>query len=533
MRPWGVLGVLSLALMLLGVDQTVLNVALPEMQDDLGLGAAQLQWVVGAHTLALAAGVLAAGNWGDRRGRRGALIAGLVVCGAASVLGAVAEGPAGVIAARALMGAGAAFMMPATLSILVHVFTDAARQRLAVTIWATVAGVGVLVGPVLGGWLLEHYSWRACFWGNVPLVLLTLLCVPLVVPPCREEEAPAPDPVGLILSSAGLSAVVWSFIQAPARGWTDGVVLAVAAVGLVLLAVMLCWERRAPAPMLPLGLFRHRGYAVAAASLSLLFFALVGSTFLLTFYLQGVRGMTPLGAGRTMLIGGLGVAVGGLISAVATRRAEARWVMVAGLSSCAGAFLLLAGTTTDSGAGRIHVFLVLVGVGAGLTGGPATGLIMRAVPQGRAGVGAGVNDAVRSLGSTAGVAVLGSVFNTVYSGRMAGASGGGSGQGSGGGARDHLLSALAEAKLMAASAPVGSTGGGQSRAHRMELARRLVDDAAQAFLAGLRTTAWVSACVCAVGVCLVLLALPREGRRAKAADAVAAPVLTARPGEAG
>ncbi|UNO38469.1 MFS transporter [Streptomyces sp. MST-110588] len=509
-RQWGVLGVLCLALLLLGVDQTVLNVALPQMQRDLHLGSAQLQWVVGAHMLALAAGVLAAGNWGDRRGRRRALVAGLVICGLASVLGALADSAAEIIAARAVMGLGAAFIMPSTLSVLVQVFPQPARQRLAITIWSTVAGVGVLLGPVSGGWLLEHCSWRACFWGTLPLVVLPLCCVPVLVPPCRDDQAPPPDPAGLLLSGAGLFAVIWSFIQAPVLGWTDPLVVGVAALGATLLAAMICWERRAPAPMLPLGFFRDRGYAVAATMLCLMFFTLVGATFLLTFYLQGLKAMSPLAAGRTLLAGGLAVAVGGLVSAVLARRTRARTVMAVGMLLNVCAFVVLAGTTAGSSLSRLYVFLSLIGLGVGLAGGPATSLIMRAVPQRRAGIGAGVNDAVRSVGSTSGVAVVGSVFNTVYSSRIARSPGAPVPAG----ARDHLLGALAQAERLVSRA---STGRGRlqpsERLRLLGAARHLAEDAAQAFTAALRTTSWLSAGICCAGCAWYSARCPAAGRR--------------------
>ncbi|MFG2140177.1 MFS transporter [Streptomyces sp. NPDC048650] len=511
MRPWPVLAVLCLALMLLGVDQTVINVTLPELQRDLGLSAAELQWVVGAYTLAMASCVLAAGNWGDRHGRRTALVVGLVVCALASVIGAVADSAAQVVAARAVMGLGAALIMPSTLSIVVHVFQDAARQRFAVTLWSTIAGVGVLVGPVLGGWLLRHYSWRASFWGNIALVALTLACVVVVVPSCREHTAPKPDTAGLALTSAGLFAITWSFIQAPTRGWTDGLVLTVAAAGLLSLVAMVGWERRVSAPMMPLGLFRDRRYAVAAGMLCLMFFTLVGSTFLLTFYLQGLRAMSPLDAGATLLTGGLSVAVGGLFSAVVTRWAEPRTVMVTGMVLCGSAFAVLAGITTSSPLGRLEIFLVLVGAGAGLAGGPATSLIMRAVPREKAGIGAGMNDAVRSMGSTSGVAVAGSVFNTVYATHMAHTSSGRLIDG--GGAHDQILGALSEAKHLAAQAADGTAQlSSLARMHRLELAHRLVDDATQAFVAALRTTSWLCAAICVAGASLVLIALPGESR---------------------
>ncbi|MFD0386164.1 MFS transporter [Streptomyces stramineus] len=301
---------------------------------------------------------------------------------------------------------------------------------------------------------------------------------------------------------------MWAFVQAPQHGWTDGRVTGVAAVGTVLLALMLCWEGRVRSPMLPLSLFRDRGYAVAVGTLSALFFTLVGSTFILTFHLQGLRGMSPLEAGSTMVLGGLGVTCGGALAAAGARRAAARHMMVTGLVLCGIAFLVLAGVSAESGDGRLHVFLLVVGLGTGLAGGPATSLIMGAVPGETSGVGAAVNDAVRSVGSTSGVAIMGSAFNTFYSSAMRDqhqAPPGGAAHG----ARDHLLTALSQARDMAAGA--GPSGSARNTG-QLEAAKSLAYAARTAFVTALQNTACLSAALCFTGAGATLFLL-RETRR--------------------
>ncbi|MES9524509.1 MFS transporter, partial [Streptomyces capoamus] len=410
-------GVVCSGLFLLGMDLTVLNVAIPELQTAFGSSTGQTQWIVDAYALVLGGLVLTAGGVTDRIGRRRAFLTGLVTCGFASVAGALAAVPWQLVLARGAMGAGASLIMPATLSLLTAFFPEREPRRRAIALWAAVGGVGGALGPVIGGWLVSHHSWRAVFWLNVPcaaaVVALTLLVVP-ALPPARSEPVDLP---GTVLSATGLLALVWAIIEGPARGWTSAPVLAVSAVGAGLLAAFGVWLRRAPAAMLPRHVMR-RGVTVPAAALAMMSFAMFGALFVISLYLQGVLGCTPWEAGvRTLPLPG-SLIVGAGLAALLTVRLTHRSVMTGGLLVTAASFVLLSRTTTESGYPHLAVVQVVAGLGAGLTAAAGTAAVMESVGESYAGVGSAVNDAGRQVGATLGVAVQGSVLATVYRDRV-------------------------------------------------------------------------------------------------------------------
>src|SRR3954454_6798952 len=286
-RRWWTLAVLCLSLLVIGLDNTILNVALPTLQDDLGASASQLQWIVDVYMLVFAGVLLTAGSLGDRFGRKRALTFGLVAFGAGSLLSALAGSAEALIATRALMGIGGAFIMPSTLSILTATVPAHERGK-AIGIWAGCSGIGIAIGPVAGGWLLEGHGWGAIFLVNLPIVLLALIAGRFLVPESRDESAPRLDLAGFGLSFAGLTALVWALIEAPSRGWTDGAVLGALAGAALGLAAFVAWERRAPQPMLPIHFFRNPRFSASSAAVTLAFFALFGVIFFLTPYLQFV-----------------------------------------------------------------------------------------------------------------------------------------------------------------------------------------------------------------------------------------------------
>src|SRR4051794_21522396 len=292
-RRWWTLAVLCLSLLVIGLDNTILNVALPTLQDDLGASASQLQWIVDVYMLVFAGVLLTAGSLGDRFGRKRALTFGLAVFGLGSLGSALAGSPELLIFMRGLMGVGGAFIMPSTLSILTATFPAAERGK-AIGIWAGVSGIGIAIGPVAGGWLIEHADWSWIFLVNLPVVVLALVAGRWLVPESRDASAPALDRRGFVLSFASLSALVWGLIEAPSRGWTDALVLAAFALAALGIAGFVAWERRAPAPMLDIALFRNPRFTASSAAISLAFFALFGTIFFLTQYLQEVRGYSAL-----------------------------------------------------------------------------------------------------------------------------------------------------------------------------------------------------------------------------------------------
>ncbi|MER7752407.1 MFS transporter [Kitasatospora sp. NPDC097643] len=414
-RAWAAVTVVCAALFLLGLDFTVLNVAIPRLRAELGPTLAETQWIVDGYALALGGCVLAGGALGDRYGRRRAFLAGLALCALASAAGATGSGAGQLVAARCGMGLGAALFMPATLSTVVHVLTEPAARKRAIGIWAAVAGVGAVFGPVAGGLLVERYGWQSAFWLNVPVIALIVVAALAVLPESRDPEARPLDTPGSLLSCAGLLALVWGVIEAPGRGWTSAAVLAAFALSALLLAGFIRRQLRCAAPMVPVRLLRGGPVWPATVSLALMSFAMFGAMFLLTLYLQQVRGLSAWQAGLRMVPLSVGLAVGAVSGPLLARWSGARVPATGGLLLIAAGFVQLGRLAAGSGDAPVLLFESLSGVGAGLLAPVATEVVMSAIPASAAGVGSALNDATRQVGSTLGVAVLGSVLATSLS----------------------------------------------------------------------------------------------------------------------
>ena len=419
-RRWLALSVLCVSLFAIVLDNTIVNVALPTLVRDLNADISALQWVVDAYTLVFAGLLLLAGTLGDRYGRRRTLMIGLAVFGLSSAAAAFANGVDQLVVARAVMGAGAAFIMPATLSLLTHVFTDKRERAMAIGVWAATAGVGVALGPVLGGILLENFWWGAIFIVNVPVVAVALFAAPRLVPESRDSTKPRIDWLGAGLSGVGLIALVWAVIEAPSKGWgsppvVGALVLAVAALGL-----FVAWQRRAPQPLLDVRLFRNSRFAAASLTIMVLFFALFGFLFLSTQYLQFVLGYSPSAAGLRMLPYALAMIVAAPLSARLTARFGVRRIVTTGMLLFAAGLGIAATVTTGGGYGRLAIAMLAMGIGMGLAGTPATESIMSSVPPDRANVGSAVNDTTRELGGALGVAIVGSIVSSLYGSRLDG-----------------------------------------------------------------------------------------------------------------
>jgi EmrB/QacA subfamily drug resistance transporter len=491
-RRWWTLVVLCGSLLVIGLDNTILNVALPTLDRDLDASSSQLQWIVDSYMLVFAAALLMAGALGDRFGRKRALSFGLVVFGLGSGLSALAGSADMLIVTRALMGIGGAFIMPSTLSILTATFPVEERGK-AFGIWTAVAGLGIVIGPVTGGWLLEHGDWSLIFLVNLPFVIAALAAGRWLVPESRDPSTPRLDLGGFALSAVGLGALVWAIIEAPARGWGDGLVLGGFATAAAVLAAFVVWELRSAHPMLDVRLFRNRRFSAASGSITIAFFALFGTMFFLTQYLQAVLGYSALESGVRLLPVAGGLILGSGLSAKLVAGAGTKRVVAAGLALVAAGLALLSGADAASGYGLIAAVLGVLGLGMGLTMAPATESVMNAVPAEKASVGSAINDATRTTGGALGVAVLGSLVSSGYRAGMDGA---------GDVARDSLAGALAVAER------IGGPGG-----------ERLAATAQQAFVDGMHTAVLVAAAVAAGGSVLVLLALPsREARVALAAE---------------
>jgi EmrB/QacA subfamily drug resistance transporter len=415
-RRWLILGVLCLSLLVVVVDNMVLNIAIPSLIRDLGASTAQIQWIIDAYILVFAGLLLTAGSLSDRHGRRRGLVIGLIVFGSASVLATLCRTPEQLIAVRGLMGVGAAFLMPGTLSILTTVFAEDERKK-AIAIWSSVLMLGALGGPSLGGLLLEHFWWGSIFLLNVPIAVLGIVAALLVIPESRGA-ASKPDLLGALLSMIGMTALVWGVISTAQHGWTSASTLGgflVAAIGLTAFGL---WERRVAEPMLPLGLFRDRNFAGASLSIVLLSFSAGGVLLALTQYLQFVLGYEPLKAGTAfipmlvtaMIFNGVGVVV--------DKRFGTRTALAAGLLLMSAGFGILASLAPGDGYPKLAFALVVIGMGSGTAGPAAYGTLMSALPPERVGVGSAVNDTVQQVGTALSVAVLGSVLTATYRAAM-------------------------------------------------------------------------------------------------------------------
>jgi EmrB/QacA subfamily drug resistance transporter len=408
-RRWWTLGVLCLSLVMIVVANASLNVALPTLVNDLHAGASSLQWIVDAYSLVFAGLLLTAGSLGDRYGRRLALNGGLIIFGAASGLAALAGSASQLIAARAVMGIGAAFVMPATLSVLAHVFPPEERRQ-AIAIWAGFAGVGAALGGVTSGWLLEHFWWGSIFLTNVVVVAIALIAGAFLIPSAKDEHEPALDLVGAFLSIAGLGALVYAIIEAPSRGWLSGSTLAAFSIAIAVLLAFSAWELRTPEPMLDLRFFRNPQFAAATGSITFVFFVMFGMIFALTQYLQLVLGYSPLEAGVRMLPWAVVYMISARRSARFVERFGQRTVVSVGLVVVGAGLVVLALSGLHADYALLVLSLVVSAGGMGMVTAPSTGAIIVSLPLNKAGVGSAVNDTTRELGGALGVAVLGSLI---------------------------------------------------------------------------------------------------------------------------
>ncbi len=404
-----ILAALLLAAFLVNLDTTLVNVALPALVRELHATTTQLQWVVDSFNLVFAALLLTFGSLSDRFGRKGMLLAGLTVFGAASLAGGFTSSPAQLIAARSVMGLGAAMTFPATLSLISNVFTERRERARAIGLWGAIAGVAIAMGPIVGGWLLENFSWASIFIAMAPVAAVAAIAGALVVPHSKDPEAAAPDIPGLVLSAATMALLVFTIIEAPTYGWGAARSLAGFAASVVLLAAFIVAERRAAHPMLDVRLFRNMRFSAASGAVTVSFFTLFGFIFLITQYFQFVRSYGPLSTGVHLLPVALSVGAGSVAGTALAVRAGTKLIVTTGLVAMAAATLSYS---------IIAAQMILYGLGMGFSSAPATESIMGAISRRKAGVGSAVNDSTRLVGGTLGVAVIGSVYASVYASRL-------------------------------------------------------------------------------------------------------------------
>ena len=417
-RRWITLGVLCLSLLIIVMDNTILNVAIPSLMVDLGATNSQIQWIIDSYVLVFAGLLLTTGSLSDRFGRKGALQVGIVLFGLGSVAAAMSTTANQLIATRAFMGIGGALIMPATLSILTNVFRDPRERGRAIAIWAGFSGLGVAIGPMTGGFLLEHFSWHSVFWINIPIGITALLLGIRYVPTSRDSKQRPLDPIGAVLSMIGLASLLFGIIEGPAKGWTHDTVIAGFVVGAVALGAFIAWEMYTPHPMLQMTVFKNARFTAASLTITLVFFALFGSLFLMTQYWQLVHGYSPLEAGVRLLPHAATMMIVAPLSARLVERVGTKRVVLTGLTLITTGLLLLSTIQADTPYVVVISFFVVMASGMGMTMAPATESVMGSLPRDMAGVGSAINDTTRQVGGALGVAIIGSVVSSIYAGRI-------------------------------------------------------------------------------------------------------------------
>jgi MFS transporter, DHA2 family, multidrug resistance protein len=488
-RKWWALGALALALLVVGLDGTVLSIALPTLSTELHASTGQLQWFVDAYLLVLAAALLPAGLLGDRFGRKKLLLVALVVFGVSSLACAYATSAGMLVAARSVLGLSAAFLMPLSMAVLPVLFTPQERPR-ALGIWVTASAASFPIGPIVGGWLLDNFWWGSVFLINLPVVALGVIAVAVLLPESRNPNPARLDTVGALTSSLGLAGITYGFIEAGEKGWSNAGALAAMAAGALVLMAFVAWQRRVARrphaqPLVDLHLFRSASFTWGTVLATLMNFALFGLLFAVPQYFQAVKGADALGTGLRMLplIGGL--LVGARIGARIAPRTGAKPVVAIGFALLVAA--LAAGATTGAGTGFgfTAAWITMVGLGAGFAMPTALDAAIGALSAQRSGVGSGLIQAVRQVGSAIGVAVLGTVLNSSY--------------------RGHLD--VTGLPAQAAGAVRESVSAGVAVARQLG-SGSLLDLVRGAFVHGMDAMLWVCAGLAVVGVLVALALLP-------------------------
>lgn len=501
---WWALVALCFAELLVMIDNTIVNVALPTMSRDLDAGISGLQWIVDFYTLVFAGLLITGGYLGDRFGHRRMLLTGIAGFVAVSVLAAESTTLGQLIAARGGLGLFAALVFPATLAIITTIFTEGRERATAVGVWAATSGIAVAIGPVLGGWLLEHFSWSSVFWVNLPMGAVAAAAILAVVPGTRPTSVSRFDVLGLLLSILGLGLLVYSLIEGPHFGWTDlrtigGLAGAVALIG------MFVWRQLIIAhPILDVRLFTNRHFAGAAVMISVAFFALFGFIFLVTQFFQAVKGFGPFEAGVRTLPFAVVMAVFSPVAMMLAHRFSPRPVAVAGALLMSAGFALVELTSRSSGYWELIIWAMsLMAMGLAFISGPCTQLIMDALKPEQAGAGSAVNDTTREVGGTLGVAVLGSVLTSVYTSGVADRLGALN--------VPHSATAIAEQSVMAGVEVAQRAPGPVSDAIGVAVQDVFVD--------GLHSAVWVAVAitVAAAGAAAILLRGAAPGGTAAAA----------------
>jgi EmrB/QacA subfamily drug resistance transporter len=408
-RKWWTLGAVAMGLFMIMLDNTIVNVALPSMQRDLGIAVSELEWIVSGYALTFAVLMLTGGKLADLFGRRRIFSVGLAVFTVSSLACGLAGSASVLIGARVVQGVGAAMMSPATLSIIIATFAPAERGR-AIGIWVGVSAVALAIGPLVGGVITEHVAWSWIFFINVPIGALAILAARCFIDESRDTSAQQRlDLPGLLSSAIALFALTFALIEADSYGWTSGVILGLFAVAIVGFAVFVALERRQRVPMLDVSLFRQRTFAGANTAMLLTTFAMFGMLFFLSLYMQNVLGYSATQAGAAFLPMTVMITLVAPTAGRLSDRVGSRWLMSGGLTLVGIALLLFSRLDVQSSYVMILPALIVAGLGLSLAMTPTTAAVMASVPVDKAGVGSGVLNSFRQVGGSLGIAVIGAI----------------------------------------------------------------------------------------------------------------------------
>jgi EmrB/QacA subfamily drug resistance transporter len=501
-RRWLTLLVLCISLIVITLDNTILNVAIPTLahpvsQGGLGASASQLQWIVDSYTLVFAGLLLTAGSLGDRFGRYRFLALGLSLFGIGSVVSAFASSANVLIVTRALMGIGGAFIMPSTLSIITNVFTNPLERGKAIGVWAGVSALGIGLGPISGGFLLEHFWWGSVFIVNVPIVIAGLVLGYILIPESRDPSHAALDPLGALLSIVALGSILWAVIEAPTHGWTSLEIVAGFAIGLVGLAAFFAWELQSDHPMLDMKFFENPRFSAASGAITLVFLSLFGTLFLMTQYLQSVLGYSTVKAGAVLLPQAVTLMIFAPMSNMWVQRFGNKRVVTTGLLIVTTSLVLFTTYQPHSSVFVVIGITMLMGLGMANVMAPCTDSIMGSLPRAKAGVGSAVNDTTRQMGGAVGVAVFGSLMASHFHREIT-----------------HKIGASLPAPLFAQVRDnVGQAVGIARQTPSGRFSAQIVDAAGQSFVSGIHIIGLVAAgitLIAAIGVAKFLPARARD-----------------------
>ncbi|KAB8192875.1 DHA2 family efflux MFS transporter permease subunit [Nonomuraea phyllanthi] len=501
-RRWGILGVLVFSLLAVVLDNTILNVAMKTIADKtVGLGATQseLEWAINSYTLVFAGLLFTFGVIGDRTGRKRMLFIGMALFGLASLASAYSQDPMQLIMARAAMGIGGAAIMPATLAIISNVFPPGERGK-AIGVWAGGVGLAVAIGPITGGVLIEHFWWGSVFLVNVPIVIISMILIATLVPESRDPKPSKLDPFGVLLSIIGLVAIVYGIIRGGFLGTVASAeVLAPTLIGLVVLGVFVWWERRIDHPVFDVRNFGNVRFSSAIGMMGIVFFAMMGGMFFLTFYLQTVLEFSPVQAGALMIP----FAAAQLIFAPLSQRVNERFgaklsatVSMIVVTAALGSYALM---DQDTPILLIEVVFFVQGAAMANIMPPATTAIMESLPREKAGVGSAMSNTVRQVAGALGVAVLGSVLSSNYRSEIT----------------PSLAGLPADVQHSAGESIVQTMGVVQALGDR---GQALMKPAFDAFIDGMHVTALVSAVIALLGVAVVARWMPGKARPVQQAE---------------